>query len=65
MTPTAGMTIAEIAAAISSIVTAAVSWISSYIGSITASGNTLLLFFVVFGFIGTGIGLIKRLVRIN
>lgn len=65
MTPTVGMTIVEIAAAITSIVNAGVSWIGSYIGSIVASGNTLLLFFVVFGFIGTGIGLIRRLTRIN
>lgn len=63
MTPTFGM--ADIIAGITSIVTGAVSWIGSYIGAITASGNTLLLFFVIFGFVGTGIGLIRRLVRIN
>lgn len=63
MTPTFGM--ADIVSGISALVTGAVSWIGSYIGAITASGNTLLLFFVIFGFIGTGIGLIKRLTRIN
>ena len=63
MTPTFAMS--DIITAISSIVTGGVTWIGSYIGAITSTGNVLLLFFVVFGFIGTGIGLIKRLIRIN
>ena len=63
MTPTFGM--ADIVAGISALVTGAVSWIGSYVGAIVASGNVLLLFFVIFGFIGTGIGLIKRITRLN
>ncbi len=47
------------------LVGGAVNWITSYIGCITAEGNELLLFFVVFGFIGTGIGLIHRIIRVN
>lgn len=56
---------ANIISAITSIVTGAVSWVGSYIGAVMADGNVLLLFFVVFGFVGTGIGLIHRLIRIN
>lgn len=54
-----------ITGAISSLVSAAVQWIGSYVQCITAEGNELLLFFVVFGFIGTGIGLIHRIIRVN
>lgn len=54
-----------ITGAISSLVSAAVNWIGSYVQCITAEGNELLLFFVVFGFIGTGIGLIHRIIRVN
>lgn len=54
-----------ITGAISSLVSAAVDWIGSYVQCITAEGNELLLFFVVFGFIGTGIGLIHRIIRVN
>lgn len=56
---------ATIISAIGSIVTGAISWLTSYVGSITASGNELLLFFIVFGFVGTGIGLIHRIIRLN
>lgn len=51
--------------AINALVTAAIGWIGSYVSCITASGNELLLFFVVFGFVGTGIGLIHRIIRVN
>lgn len=47
------------------LVTGAINWITSYVGCITAEGNELLLFFVIFGFIGTGIGLIHRIIRVN
>lgn len=50
---------------ISLLVGGAVTWIGSYISCITASGNELLLFFTIFGFIGTGIGLIHRIIRVN
>lgn len=47
------------------IVGGAIDWIGDYIGCITATGNELLLFFTIFGFVGTGIGLIHRIIRIN
>lgn len=54
-------TLAAIISSIGSVVTAAATWITTYLGVITAEGNEILLLFVLFGFVGTGIGLIKRL----
>lgn len=54
-----------ITTAITTIITASVSWVSTAVGMITAEGNELLLFMILFGFVGTGIGLIKRLVNVN
>lgn len=50
---------------ITSIVTAAVSWIGSYVGVITAQGNEFLLLFLLVPMVGLGIGLFKRLLRLN
>ena len=47
---------------VGSLVTGGVTWIESFVGAIT--GNDLILMFVLFGFIGTGIGLIRRLIRL-
>lgn len=47
--------------AIGSIVSGAVSWISSFLELITDEGNELLLIVVVMPFVGLGIGLLKRL----
>lgn len=46
---------------VTDLVNASIDWITSYVGVIT--GQPLILMFVIFGFIGTGIGLIKRLIR--
>lgn len=46
---------------ITEIVTAVITWISSYMGAITASGNELLLVFFALPLVGLGIGAIKRL----
>lgn len=46
---------------ISSVVTAAVTWIGSYMGAITAAGNELLMVFFALPLVGLGIGLLKRL----
>lgn len=61
---------ATIISAITSIVgslgesaSGAVSWVSDFVSAIV--GQPLLLFFVVFGFVGTGIGLIHRIIRLN
>lgn len=47
---------------IGSLVTGSVSWIGSFVGAITS--NPLILMFVIVGFVGLGVGLIKRLTRL-
>lgn len=61
-TPT-GM--AAIIGYIGDLVTASVSWITSTVGAFTASGNELLLFSALVGFVGVGIGLCKRIFKIH
>lgn len=51
-----------IIAAITALVTAAIGWITSYAAVITST--PLLLIFVIVAFVGTGIGLIKRMIRL-
>ena len=60
-TPAAG-SLAAIISDIGSIVTGAVSWVGSFVGAIT--DNPLILMFVIVGFVGLGVGLIKRLIRL-
>lgn len=60
-TPTAG-TLAAILADAGSMVTSSVTWIGSFIGAIT--NNPLIEAFVIVSFVGLGIGLIQRLVRV-
>ena len=60
-TPTAG-TLAAIISDIGSLVTSSVTWIGSFVGAITS--NPLILMFVIVGFVGLGVGLIKRLTRL-
>lgn len=48
--------------AITSLVTAATGWVTSFVTLIT--GQPLLLLFVVTGFVGLGVGLIKRIIKI-
>lgn len=55
-------TVATILADVTSIVTSAVGWITSYVGAITS--NPLLLMFVLVSFVGLGVGLINRLIRL-
>lgn len=47
---------------ISSLVTAGIGWVGDFVTVITA--NPLLLMFVVTAFVGLGIGLIKRIIRL-
>ena len=47
---------------ITSFVTSAVSWITSYVGAITSNG--LILGFVIVAFVGMGVGLINRLIKL-
>lgn len=53
---------ADILAAVTSFVNAAVTWITTFVTTIT--GQPLLLLFVITSFVGLGVGLIKRLVHI-
>lgn len=53
---------ADILSAVGSVVTAAVGWIGSFVTVITS--NPILLIGVIVGFVGLGVGLIKRLMRI-
>lgn len=59
--PTA-VTIATILSNVSSLVTEAIKWVGSFVGAITS--NPLLLMFVIVAFVGLGVGLIKRLLRV-
>jgi len=58
---TAG-TLAAILADAGSMVTSSVSWIGSFVGAITS--NPLIEAFVIVSFVGLGVGLIQRLVRV-
>ncbi len=52
--------------AITAVVAGAVSWLTSYVGAITATGNEVLLLMVVaVPLVGLGVGLLKRLLRVN
>lgn len=46
------------------IVTGAISWVGSFLGSIMAEGNEILLLFILIPLVGLGIGLVKRLMRV-
>ena len=56
------VTITTILTNVSSLVTEAVKWVASFVGAITS--NPLILMFVIVAFVGLGVGLIKRLVRV-
>lgn len=47
---------------VGSIVTSAITWVNSYVGAIT--GNPLIEMFVIISFVGLGVGLIRRLIRL-
>lgn len=52
----------EILTDVGSIVTSSITWINSYVGAIT--GNPLIEMFVIVAFVGLGVGLIRRLIRL-
>lgn len=56
--------LAAILSDVGSYVTAAVGWMGTVIGSITASGNELLLLGFIMAVSGFAVGLFHRLVRI-
>lgn len=51
--------------AVGSIVTAAIGWMGDYVGAITSQGNEMLMLFIALPLVGTGIGLLKRMISIN
>lgn len=55
---------ATILTAITAVVNASIGWMTSFLGVITAEGNEILLLFVIFGFVGTGVGLLRRLMHV-
>lgn len=59
MEPVSGL--AAAIAAITQVVTAVITWVSAYMGAITAQGNELLLVFFALPLVGLGIGALKRL----
>lgn len=56
------VTIATIVGNVTTLVTEAIKWVGSFAGAITS--NPLLLMFVIVAFVGLGVGLIKRLIRV-
>lgn len=62
MTTTTAMTMQEIMTSVGTIVTSSIEWIGDYVSVIT--GNPLILAFVVVSFVGLGVGLIKRMIRL-
>lgn len=60
-TPTP-MPISDIVSDVGSIVTAATGWIGQFVTVITA--NPLIEMFVITGFVGLAVGLIRRLIRL-
>lgn len=59
---TPAVTVATILGHVTTFVTSCVSWVGSFVTAIT--DNPLILTFVIVAFVGMGIGLIKRLVRV-
>lgn len=56
--------LAGVLANVTEIVSSAISWLGSYIGVITASGNELLLLLVCIPLVGLGIGLLRRMISL-
>lgn len=48
--------------AVTSLVGGAITWVTSFVGVIVA--NDLLLMFVIVSFVGLGVGLLNRLIRL-
>lgn len=64
MEPATG--IAALVGNVTALVSGAVDWVGDYIGTITATGNEVLVLWVVaVPLVGLGVGLIRRLLRVN
>lgn len=58
--PASGMS--AIIADVNSLVTAAIGWVGDYVGAVI--DNPLIFMFVIVSFVGLGVGLIRRLIRL-
>lgn len=56
------VSIATIMGDVGTMVTESIGWIGEYVGAIVS--NPLLEMFVIVSFVGLGVGLIKRLIRL-
>lgn len=56
------ITISSILGNVTDFVTAAIGWVGSFVTAITS--NPLLLVFVIVSFVGLGVGLLRRLIRL-
>lgn len=56
------VTVSTIVTNVSTLVAESVKWVGSFVDAITS--NPLILTFVIVAFVGLGVGLIKRLVRV-
>lgn len=63
MEPVTGM--AALLSTIGSIVTSVVTWVTSFIGVITAEGNEFLLLMLLVPIIGFAVGILRRLINIG
>ena len=63
MEPVTGM--AAFLSTIGSVVTAAIGWMTSWVGAITAQGNEMLMVFIALPLVGIGITLIRRMISVN
>lgn len=52
--------LANIISSVTLLVTESVSWITSAVGAVMQTGNELLMFFVLVGFVSIGFGLLRR-----
>lgn len=59
---TPDVTVSTIVTNVSTLVAESVKWVGSFVDAITS--NPLILTFVIVAFVGLGVGLIKRLVRV-
>lgn len=59
---TPAVTVSTIVSNVTTLVAEAVKWVGSFIDVITS--NPLILTFVIVSFVGLGVGLIKRLVKV-
>lgn len=62
MTTPSASGMSAIIADVNSLVTAAIGWVGDYVGVVT--DNPLILMFVIVAFVGLGVGLIRRLIRL-